>query len=104
MWAGINGNRNLPDEPRCPKCNHIVAVHYAEREYEANNAVTEDLETCSAIEAWINCPHHGWLTERSNDQMWSDEVFGDDDITNEHIDQAVDGTIEYWREHNQPLE
>ena len=111
MWSGIYGNKNLPEEPPCPLCGKAVAVHYAEREYETDNPDYYDgdeserdvdpLVGCSAIEAWINCPRCGWLTCRSGDRMWSDEVFGDAPLTNAHITQAMNEAIEYWREINQ---
>ncbi|KKN43603.1 hypothetical protein LCGC14_0701460 [marine sediment metagenome] len=98
MWAGIYGNRVLESERKCPKCNVVVSVHYAEREYENENPETEELESCGAIEAWINCPHCGWLTERLDERMWSDEVFGTDPVTEDHIERAISGAIQVWRD------
>lgn len=98
MWTGVCGDRILEDAPKCKKCGAVVSVHYAEREYEAENPETKELDSCSAIEAWINCPHCGWLTERLDDRLWSDEVFGTDPFTDKHIEQAISGAIQVWRD------
>lgn len=105
MWAGIYGSKILQGWPSCPKCGKPVTVHYAEREYETDNPEYDEnpdadpLASCAAIQAWVECHHCSWVFGEYDERVWSDEIIGNASFEDMHIDQAINGAVACWRDH-----
>jgi hypothetical protein len=74
-----------------------VTVQFAERHGEGENPATEELCGSVSIEAWIDCCRCGWVSYLDS-RCWSDELFDDEVLDDEHIKQAVAGCCTVWRE------
>lgn len=106
MNVGICGTRHVKGLPPC-RCGGPVRVRFAERDGEGETYDNdEELVLCTShcIEAWIDCPRCGWVSE-SGEEGWSDEIFllpGADDwdrpLDEHDIETAVAEICRAWRE------
>lgn len=97
MNVGFVGNRTVTGLPVC-HCGRPVAVRWAERQLEDDHPDTEELVDAARIEAWVVCVACGWVSDMDA-RCWSGGVFDDEEVlTQTHIDEAVAGCCEAWRE------
>ena len=77
----------------CPKCGTKVQIRVSEREGEGEND-DGDLVATNCVEAWAECPRHGWVSPRMDIRAWGPERFIDEPIRDYDREMAISGLRE----------
>lgn len=77
----------------CPTCKRRCTIQVNEREGEGED---EDLNLVGThcLEAWAECPIHGWVSPRGDIRSWGPERPMDEPLEPDDRRQAVEGLRE----------
>lgn len=76
----------------CPKCRKRCRIRSAEREGEGEDE-HGNLVGTHCIEAWAECPDHGWISPKMELDSWSEEVPQSEPCTERHRLAAEEGVV-----------